>query len=124
MLPSRLKGNKFFPGSSDGEESEGVGPIQESKNQRLPELHESVAEMAETGIDVSWEDGPSPLNQEAATSAASGGGHAFSSGLPGKAMPAMASQENDALRAPPQVHHFLERPSRAWPCSATHPMGD
>lgn len=74
------------PGSSDGEEYEGVGPIQESKNQRLPELHESVAEMAETGIDVSWEDGPSPLNQEAATSAASGGGHAFSSALPGKAM--------------------------------------
>ena len=35
------------PGSSDGEEYEGVGPIQESKNQRLPELHES-AEMAET----------------------------------------------------------------------------
>jgi hypothetical protein len=74
------------PGSSDGEEYEGVGPIQESKNQRLPELHESVAEMAETGIDVSWEDGPSSLNQEAATSAASGGGHAFSSALPGKAM--------------------------------------
>ena len=90
------------PGSSDGEESEGVGPIQESKNQRLPELHES-AEMAETGIDVSWEDGPSPLNQEAATSAASGGGHAFSSGLPGKAMRAMASQASDALEEVPRI---------------------
>ena len=90
--------------SSDGEESEGVGPIQESKNQRLPELHESVAEMAETGIDVSWEDGPSPLNQEAATSAASGGGHAFSLDLPGKAMRAMAStQVRDALEEVPRI---------------------
>lgn len=87
------------PGSSDGEEYEGVGPIQESENQRLPE--QSVAEMAETGIDVSWEDGPSPLNQEAATSAASG--HAFSSGLPGKAMRAMPSQASDALEEVPRI---------------------
>lgn len=87
------------PGSSDGEESEGVGPIQESENQRLPE--QSVAEMAETGIDVSWEDGPSPLNQEAATSAASG--HAFSSALPGKAMRAMPSQASDALEEVPRI---------------------
>ena len=106
-----------------GEESKRVEPTQESENQRLPELHEYVAGMAETGTDVSWEGGqakskvvqtvvvvgPGPLNQEAATSSASSyGGYAFPSGLPGKAVPAMAplseaSRESDALEEVPRV---------------------
>ena len=106
-----------------GEESERVEPTQEYENQRLPELHEYVAGMAETGTDVSWEGGqakskvvhtvvalgPGPLNQEAATSSASGyGGHAFPPSLPGKAMPAMAplgevSQASYALEEVPRV---------------------
>ena len=106
-----------------GEESERVEPTQESENQRLPELHEYVAGMAETGTDVSWEGGqakskvvhtvvalgPGPLNQEAATSSASSyGGYAFPSGLPSKAMPAMAplgevSQASYALEEVPRV---------------------
>ena len=93
-----------------GEESERVEPIQESENQRLPELSESVARMAETKVvHTVVALGPGPLNQEAAASAVSGyGGHAFSSDLPGEAMPAMArlsevSQESDALEEVPQV---------------------
>ena len=111
-----------------GEESERVEPTQESENQRLPELHEYVAGMAEIGTDVSWEGGqakskvvhtvvalgPGPLNQEAATSSASGyGGHAFPPSLPGKAMPAMAplgevcevSQASYALEEVPRVRY-------------------
>ena len=107
-----------------GEEFERVEPLQESENPRLPELHESAAGMAETGTGVSWEGGqakpkvvqtvmvlmgPGQLNQEATTSSASGySGHAFSSGLPGKAVPEMAplsevSQASDASEEAPRA---------------------
>ena len=79
--------------------------------------------MAETDTDVSREggqakpqvvhtvvaSGPGPLNQEAATSSASSySGHAFSSGLPGKAVTEMTpltevSQASDASEEVPRA---------------------
>ena len=95
--------------------------------------------MAETDTDVSREggqakpqvvhtvvaSGPGPLNQEAATSSASSySGHAFSSGLPGKAVTEMTplsevSQASDAseevprarwVRLPGTMQHNLKQP--------------